>query len=167
MTPEIREAISKAQAEKERWEQETLENVLEGSPERKRSFEGVSLEPVERLYTEADADGIAVGFPGEYPYKRGIHPTGYRGKLWTMRQFAGFSSPEKTNARFKYLLTHGQTGLSVAYDLPALMGIDADSPLAEGEVGKCGVAISSLADMETLFAGIDLESVTVSQTINA
>jgi methylmalonyl-CoA mutase N-terminal domain/subunit len=141
--------------------------VLEKTPERKKSFEGVSLEPVDRLYTESDADGIEVGFPGEFPYKRGIHPTGYRGKLWTMRQFAGFSSPENTNARFKYLMEHGQTGLSVAYDLPALMGIDADSPLAEGEVGKCGVAISSLADFEVLFDGIPLEGVTVSQTINA
>src|SRR5215213_2322711 len=167
MTPEIKEARTAAETEKQRWEEETLARVLERSPERKTSFEGVSLEPVERLYTEADSDDIDVGFPGEYPYKRGIHPTGYRGKLWTMRQFAGFSSPENTNARFKYLMEHGQTGLSVAYDLPALMGIDADSPLAEGEVGKCGVAISSLADFEVLFDGIPLEGVTVSQTINA
>jgi methylmalonyl-CoA mutase N-terminal domain/subunit len=167
MTRQIKESVSKAEAEKERWEQETLQKVLDKTPERKRSFEGVSLEPVDRLYTEADDDGIEVGFPGEYPYKRGIHPTGYRGRLWTMRQFAGFSSPENTNARFKYLLAHGQTGLSVAYDLPALMGIDADSPLAEGEVGKCGVAVSSLADFEALFDRIPLENVTVSQTINA
>jgi methylmalonyl-CoA mutase N-terminal domain/subunit len=108
-----------------------------------------------------------ISFPGEFPYTRGIHPTGYRGKLWTMRQFAGFGTPEETNARFKYLTREGQTGLSVAYDLPALMGYDADSPLSEGEVGKCGVAISSLADMEVLFDGIPLEGVTVSQTINA
>src|SRR5256714_6713869 len=134
MTRKIQEASTEAQTEKRRWEDETLGPVLENNPERKRSFEGVSLEPVDRLYTEADAENIEVGFPGEFPYKRGIHPTGYRGRLWTMRQFAGFSSPEKTNARFKYLLAHGQTGLSVAYDLPALMGIDADSPLAEGEV---------------------------------
>ncbi|MFN6963208.1 MAG: methylmalonyl-CoA mutase [Pyrinomonadaceae bacterium] len=167
MSSEIKEAVSRAQAEKQRWEEETLAKVLERTPERKRSFEGVSLEPVERLYTEADVEGIEVGFPGEYPYKRGIHPTGYRGKLWTMRQFAGFSSPENTNARFKYLMEHGQTGLSVAYDLPALMGLDADSPLSEGEVGKCGVAVSSLADFEVLFDGIPLEGVTVSQTINA
>src|ERR1043165_8919423 len=148
MTPETKEALTAADAEKQRWEATTLQKVLDKSPERKTTFEAVSLEPVERLYTETDADGIDVGFPGEYPYKRGIHPTGYRGKLWTMRQFAGFSSPENTNERFKYLLAHGQTGLSVAYDLPALMGIDADSPLAEGEVGKCGVAVSSLADFE-------------------
>ncbi len=168
MTPEIKETITSAEAKKQAWEQETLANVLERTPERKHSFEGVSLEAVERLYTEADTEEISeVGFPGEYPYKRGIHPTGYRGKLWTMRQFAGFSSPENTNARFKYLLEHGQTGLSVAYDLPALMGLDCDSPLSEGEVGKCGVAVSSLADFEVLFDGIPLDQVTVSQTINA
>ena len=167
MATEIKEALTEAQAEKHRWEAETLAKVLEKTAERKRSFEGVSLEPVERLYTAADTEGIEVGFPGEYPYKRGIHPTGYRGRLWTMRQFAGFSSPENTNARFKYLMEHGQTGLSVAYDLPALMGLDADSPLSEGEVGKCGVAVSSLADFETLFDGIPLDQVTVSQTINA
>ena len=167
MTPEIKEAKTPVEAEKQRWEEETLQKVLDKTPERKEKFEGVSLEPVERLYTEGDSEGIDVGFPGEYPYKRGIHPTGYRGKLWTMRQFAGFSSPEKTNARFKYLMAHGQTGLSVAYDLPALMGLDADSPLSEGEVGKCGVAVSSLADFEVLFDGIPLDQVTVSQTINA
>ena len=168
MTPEIKEAQTAADAEKQRWEDETLKKVLDKTPERKKSFEGVSLEPVERLYTEADLENVGeIGFPGEYPYKRGIHPTGYRGKLWTMRQFAGFSSPENTNKRFKYLMEHGQTGLSVAYDLPALMGLDADSPLSEGEVGKCGVAVSSLADFEVLFDGIPLDKVTVSQTINA
>ncbi len=167
MTPETKEALTVAEAEKQRWEEETLSKVLDRTPERKTKFEGVSLEPVDRLYTEEDVDGIDIGFPGEYPYKRGIHPTGYRGRLWTMRQFAGFSSPEKTNARFKYLMEHGQTGLSVAYDLPALMGLDADSPLSEGEVGKCGVAVSSLADFEVLFDGIPLDEVTVSQTINA
>ena len=165
---EIKEAISKASEEKRRWEQETLQKVLDKTAERKKSFEGVSLEPVERLYTAAETENTSeVGFPGEYPYKRGIHPTGYRGKLWTMRQFAGFSSPEETNKRFKYLMSQGQTGLSTAYDLPALMGLDADSPLSEGEVGKCGVAVSSFADFEVLFDGINLEDVTVSQTINA
>jgi methylmalonyl-CoA mutase N-terminal domain/subunit len=168
MAPEVKEAITNAQAEKERWERETLQKVLDKSPERKKSFEGISLEPVERLYTEADTENLdEIGFPGEFPYKRGIHPTGYRGRLWTMRQFAGFSSPEETNARFKYLMSQGQTGLSVAYDLPALMGLDADSPLSEGEVGKCGVAVSSFADYEALFDGIPLDQVTVSQTINA
>lgn len=169
--PEIKERLTESKEEKQRWENETLKPVVEKRPERKESFEGISLEPVERLYTQADVEDIIsngdVGFPGEYPYKRGIHPTGYRGKLWTMRQFAGFSSPEKTNARFKYLMKQGQTGLSVAYDLPALMGLDADSPLSEGEVGKCGVAVSSFADFEALFDGINLEDVTVSQTINA
>ena len=165
---EVKEAITEAQAEKARWEAETLQKVLDKTAERKKSFEGVSLEPVERLYTASDTEDLdEIGFPGEYPYKRGIHPTGYRGKLWTMRQFAGFSSPEETNRRFKYLMSQGQTGLSTAYDLPALMGLDADSPLSEGEVGKCGVAVSSFADFEVLFDGINLEEVTISQTINA
>ena len=145
--------------------------ALNKHSERKKSFQSVSLEEVERLYTPADIADLDfakdISFPGEFPYTRGIHATGYRGKLWTMRQFAGFSTPEETNARFKYLLEQGQTGLSVAYDLPTLMGYDADSPLSEGEVGKCGVAVSSLADMEVLFDGIPLEQVTVSQTINA
>ena len=162
---------SPAEIERERWEEETLKPALEKHPERKKSFQTVSLDEVERLYTPADTAELDftrdVAFPGEFPYTRGIHPTGYRGKLWTMRQFAGFSTPEETNARFKYLMEQGQTGLSVAYDLPTLMGYDADSPLSEGEVGKCGVAVSSLSDMEVLFDGIPLEKVTVSQTINA
>jgi methylmalonyl-CoA mutase N-terminal domain/subunit len=169
--PETKELNSPADASAERWERETLEPVLRKRPERKKRFETVSLDEVGRLYTPADVAGVDferdTAYPGEFPYTRGIHPTGYRGKLWTMRQFAGFGTPEETNARFKYLLEHGQTGLSVAYDLPTLMGYDADSPLSEGEVGKCGVAVSSLADMEVLFDGIPLEEVTVSQTINA
>jgi len=169
--PETKEITSPEQAAVERWEQETVEPVLKKRPERKKRFEGVSLEEVNRLYTPADTAEIDferdISFPGEFPYTRGIHPTGYRGKLWTMRQFAGFGTPEETNARFKYLMHQGQTGLSVAYDLPALMGYDSDSPLSEGEVGKCGVAVSSLADMEILFGDIPLEEVTVSQTINA
>ena len=156
-------------------EQASEKKALKASSERltegKLSFQTVSLEEVNRLYTQADVARLDVdldlSFPGQFPYTRGIHATGYRGKLWTMRQFAGFGTPEQTNARFKYLLREGQTGLSVAYDLPALMGYDADSPLSEGEVGKCGVAVSSLADMEALFEGIPLEDVTVSQTINA
>ncbi len=155
----------------DRWTTETLEPTLRKHPEIKQRFESVSLEAVDRLYTPADVSQVDfsddISFPGEFPYTRGIHPTGYRGKLWTMRQFAGFSTPEETNARFKYLLKQGQTGLSVAYDLPTLMGYDADSLLSEGEVGKCGVAVSSLADMEVLFDKIPLEQVTVSQTINA
>ncbi len=170
--PEIKEAgTTPEQQANERWEQETLEPALSKRPERKKSFQTVSLEEVKRLYTPADTSEIDferdTSFPGEFPYTRGIHPTGYRGKLWTMRQFAGFGTPEETNQRFKYLMAQGQTGLSVAYDLPTLMGYDADSPLSEGEVGKCGVAVSSLADMEVLFDGIPLEGVTVSQTINA
>src|SRR3989440_489592 len=169
--PETKEITSHAEESVERWERETLEPALRKRPERKPRFETVSLDEVERLYTPADINGVDyerdISYPGEFPYTRGIHPTGYRGKLWTMRQFAGFGTPEETNARFKYLLEHGQTGLSVAYDLPTLMGYDADSPLSEGEVGKCGVAVSSLADMEVLFDGIPLEQVTVSQTINA
>jgi len=168
---ETKEISSPEQAEVERWETETLAPVLRNTPEAKKRFENVSLEEVNRLYTAADLTesdtAQDISFPGEFPYTRGIHPTGYRGKLWTMRQFAGFSTPEETNARFKYLLAEGQTGLSVAYDLPTLMGYDADSPLSEGEVGKCGVAVSSLSDMEVLFDAIPLEGVTVSQTINA
>ncbi|HST53948.1 MAG TPA: methylmalonyl-CoA mutase family protein [Pyrinomonadaceae bacterium] len=169
--PETKEITSQADASVERWEHETLEPAIRRRPERKSRFQTVSLDEVKRLYTPADAADVDyerdTAYPGEFPYTRGIHPTGYRGKLWTMRQFAGFGTPEETNARFKYLLEHGQTGLSVAYDLPTLMGYDADSPLSEGEVGKCGVAVSSLADMEVLFDGIPLEEVTVSQTINA
>ncbi|MBA3572706.1 MAG: methylmalonyl-CoA mutase, partial [Pyrinomonadaceae bacterium] len=169
--PETKETISHADAEVERWERETLEPTVKKNPETKKRFESVSLEEVNRLYTPADISdqdfAEDISFPGEFPYTRGIHPTGYRGKLWTMRQFAGFSTPEETNTRFKYLLEQGQNGLSVAYDLPTLMGYDADSPLSEGEVGKCGVAVSSLADMEVLFDGIPLDQVTVSQTINA
>jgi len=168
---DTKESTSPLEAEVERWERETLAPVLKKHPESKKRFESVSLEEVNRLYTPSDINDIDfendISFPGEFPYTRGIHPTGYRGKLWTMRQFAGFSTPEDTNARFKYLLAQGQTGLSVAYDLPTLMGYDADSPLSEGEVGKCGVAVSSLADMEVLFDQIPLEQVTVSQTINA
>jgi methylmalonyl-CoA mutase, N-terminal domain len=134
-------------------------------------FTTVSGEPVDVLYGPDDIENInylsEIGFPGEYPYTRGIHPNGYRGKVWTMRQFAGFGSPEDTNQRFHYLLNHGQTGLSVAFDLPTLMGWDADAPLSQGEVGICGVAISSLKDMEILFNKIPLDKVSTSMTINS
>jgi methylmalonyl-CoA mutase, N-terminal domain len=169
--PDTKEIISPIEDGVERWDRETLQPALAQHPEIKKRFESVSLDEVNRLYTPADIEDVDftrdTSFPGEFPYTRGIHPTGYRGKLWTMRQFAGFSTPEETNARFKYLMAQGQNGLSVAYDLPTLMGYDADSPLSEGEVGKCGVAVSSLADMEVLFDKIPLEQVTVSQTINA
>ncbi len=168
---DTKEFTSPAEEAVEEWERETLQPLLEKHPERKSNFQTVSLEETNRLYSPADVEPLDferdISFPGNFPYTRGIHPTGYRGKLWTMRQFAGFSTPEETNARFKYLLAQGQNGLSVAYDLPTLMGYDADSPLSEGEVGKCGVAVSSLADMEALFNEIPLEHVTVSQTINA
>ncbi len=168
---ETKEINTPIEEEVERWETETLGPALRKHPEAKGRFETVSLEEVDRLYTPANLAQVDfsrdISFPGEFPYTRGIHPTGYRGKMWTMRQFAGFSTPEETNSRFRYLLEQGQTGLSVAYDLPTLMGYDADSPLSEGEVGKCGVAVSSLADMEVLFDQIPLDQVTVSQTINA
>jgi methylmalonyl-CoA mutase, N-terminal domain len=154
-----------------RWEQETLRPFLEHSPERAAQFTTVSGQPIRRLYTPADLaawdPGRDLGNPGEPPYTRGIHPTMYRQRLWTMRQFAGFGSAEDSNARYRYLLAQGQTGLSVAFDLPTLMGYDSDHSLARGEVGKCGVAISSLADMEVLFDQIPLASVTTSMTINS
>ena len=133
------------------------------------SFDTVSGEKVDPLYYPESANGdylVKIGFPGQYPYTRGIHANMYRGKLWTMRQFSGFGTPEETNKRYQFLLNQGQMGLSVAYDMPTLMGYDADDPMAAGEVGKCGVAVSALADMESLFKGIDLEAVSVSQTIN-
>src|ERR671923_1927328 len=129
--------------------------------ERPVRFMTTSSEPIERLYTPADfpeADYMEkVGFPGQWPFTRGVHPTGYRGRLWTMRMFAGFGNAEETNARFKYLLANGNAGLSVAFDMPTLYGYDTDDPKAEGEFGTCGVAVSSLADMEILFEGIPLE----------
>ena len=154
-----------------RWENETLIPSLKKSPERKESFTTLSGVPVNRLYTSADLAGFdyarELGDPGHYPYTRGIHETMYRGRLWTMRQFSGFGTPEDTNRRLHYLLEQGQTGLSIAFDLPTLMGYDSDHALAEGEVGKCGVAVSSLADMETLVAALPLEQVTTSMTINS
>jgi len=154
-----------------RWERETLAPSLAKSPERQTSFTTLSGIPVERLYTPADLAEFDyardLGDPGDFPFTRGIHGTMYRGRTWTMRQFAGFGTPEDTNRRLHYLLEQGQTGLSIAFDLPTLMGYDSDHPLAEGEVGKCGVAVSSLADMETLLAGLPLEQVTTSMTINS
>ena len=140
--------------------------------ERPINFTTVSDLPIERLYTEQDLGANwnaaeKLGAPGEFPYTRGIHPTMYRGRLWTMRQFAGFGSAEHTNERFHYLLEHGQTGLSTAFDLPTLMGRDSDDALARGEVGREGVAVDTLADMEILFKGIPLDQVSTSMTINA
>ena len=173
-------------AEETKWAQKTLAPTLERNPERPNGaptgvnldehgharFTTISGVPIRCLYTQADLpeDWDAekyLGYPGTPPFTRGIHATGYRGKLYTMRQFSGFASPEETNQRYKYLLEHGGGGLSVAFDLPTLMGYDSDHPASEGEVGKCGVAIDSLEDMEILFGGIDLEKTTVSMTINS
>ncbi len=155
---------------REGWETSTLDETLKRSPERAEDFITTSGEPVERLYTPLEVEGSyleQLGFPGEYPFTRGIHATMHRGRLWTMRMFAGFGTAEETNERFHYLLDQGQTGLSVAFDLPTLMGYDTDAPEAEGEFGKCGVAVSSLRDMEVLFDGIPLDKVTTSMTINS
>ena len=161
----------KTSAEEMRWEEKVLKPALERSPQRQKTFTTLSGVPIEMLYTPADLAGFDyardLGDPGEYPYTRGIHQTMYRGRLWTMRQFSGFGTPEDTNQRLHYLLKAGQTGLSIAFDLPTLMGYDSDHTLAEGEVGKCGVAVSSLADMETLLAGLPLEQITTSMTINS
>src|SRR5262245_20607394 len=162
---------SVAETEKQRWERETLEPALKKSPERQAAFTTISGRPIDRVYTAEDLDGVDyardINDPGAFPYTRGIHPTGYRGKLWTMRQFAGFGTPEETNERYKTLLSAGGTGLSVAFDLPTLMGRDPDHALSLGEVGKCGVNVTSLADMETLFDGIRLGDITTSMTINS
>jgi methylmalonyl-CoA mutase, N-terminal domain len=161
----------RAASERQRWETEVLEPALKKSPERAVPFTTVSGRPIDRLYT---ADNLAefdyardLNHPGAFPYTRGIHATGYRGKLWTMRQFAGYGTPEETNARYKALLGAGGTGLSVAFDLPTLMGRDPDHPLSLGEVGKCGVSVVSLADMERLFEGIRVADITTSMTINS
>jgi methylmalonyl-CoA mutase N-terminal domain/subunit len=162
---------SVAETDKQRWQREVLEPALKKSPERPIPFTTISGRPVDRLYTPDDLRDLDpardLGRPGEFPYTRGIHPAGYRGKLWTMRQFAGFGAPEETNQRFKELLKAGGGGLSVAFDLPTLMGRDPDHELSLGEVGKCGVSIVSLADMERLFDGIALGEITTSMTINS
>jgi methylmalonyl-CoA mutase, N-terminal domain len=153
------------------WEEMDVQKAQARIPERHDPFTTISGAPVGRLYTPADVADLDynrdLGLPGRYPFTRGVHPTGYRGRLWTMRMFAGFGTAEETNARFKYLLAQGQTGLSVAFDMPTLYGYDTDDPEALGEFGKCGVAISSLADMEVLLEGIPLDQVTTSMTINS
>jgi methylmalonyl-CoA mutase N-terminal domain/subunit len=158
------------EADRESWQEHTLKGSLQRQPERKAEFETPSGIPLERLYLPSDIDGdyaTQIGFPGAYPYTRGVYPTMYRGRLWTMRQYAGYAGAEETNRRFRYLLKQGQTGLSVAFDLPTQIGYDADHPLAAGEVGKVGVSISTLADMERLFRDIPLDRVSTSMTINA
>jgi methylmalonyl-CoA mutase, N-terminal domain len=160
-----------AETDKQRWEREVLAPALATSPERPIPFTTISGRPIDRLYTADDLRDLDpardLNNPGEFPYTRGIHPTGYRGKLWTMRQFAGFGTPEETNRRFKDLLKAGGSGLSVAFDLPTLMGRDPDHDLSLGEVGKCGVSVVSLADMERLFDGIPVGDITTSMTINS
>ena len=165
-----REALETLQAQEKAWEA-TRAQGLERFPERYSEFSTMSGMPIQGLYTPLDvADmnyGADAGLPGEYPFTRGVHATGHRGKLWTMRMFAGFGSAEETNARFKYLLANGQTGLSIAFDMPTLYGYDTDAPEAEGEFGLCGVAVSSLADMEMLLDGLPLGEITTSMTINS
>jgi methylmalonyl-CoA mutase N-terminal domain/subunit len=164
------EEINKIKWERERWEQTTLPNWLKQSRERKNEFRNHSGMLIKRVYTPEDIKTLDymrdLGFPGEYPFLRGVHATMYRGRLWTMRMFAGFGTAADTNKRFKYLLKEGESGLSTAFDYPTIMGYDSDHPMARGEVGICGVAISSLKDMEILFDGIPLDQVTTSMTIN-
>ncbi len=157
--------------ELERWEKNALQKVISKSPERQPAFQTTSHIEMKRLYTPLDSEDIdychSLGFPGEFPFARGVQPTMYRGRFWTMRQYAGFATAEETNKRYKFLLEQGQTGLSVAFDLPTQIGYDSDHPLADGEVGKVGVAIDTLRDMEILFDGIPLDKVSTSMTINS
>ncbi len=163
--------LEEIKLEKEKWAEEKVKKAISRFPERKGTFRTGSNLEVDRLYTPEDIQDIdymeKLGFPGEYPFTRGVQPTMYRGRLWTMRQYAGFATAEESNKRYKYLLEQGQTGLSVAFDLPTQIGYDSDHPLSEGEVGKVGVAIDSLKDMEILFDGIPLDKVSTSMTINA
>ena len=164
------ETISKIKKEHERWQKTTLPNWTRQSPERKKEFRNHSNMLIKNIYTPEDIQRIDymrdLGFPGEYPFTRGVHATMYRGRLWTMRLFAGYGTAADTNKRFKYLLKEGESGLSTAFDYPTIMGYDSDHPMAKGEVGICGVAISSLKDMEVLLRGIPLDKVTTSMTIN-
>ena len=163
-------SLDKIRGKNKKWETTTLGESLRNTPEKKKRFTNLSQKVIERIYTSLDGDIDYLndlGFPGEFPYTRGIYPTMYRARPWTMREFAGFGTAEDTNERLKYLLKQGQMGLSIAFDLPTLLGRDSDDPLSEGEVGRCGVAIDTLADMETLFRDIPLDKVTTSMTINA
>ncbi|HSR33106.1 MAG TPA: methylmalonyl-CoA mutase family protein [Anaerolineae bacterium] len=165
------EKLRKLKQQRERWQESNVQTSLSRHPERMQRFMTTSSAPVERIYTPLDVPEFDyerdLGFPGEYPFTRGVHATMHRGRLWTMRMFAGFGTAEETNARYKYLLEHGETGLSVAFDMPTLYGYDSDAPEAMGEFGKCGVAVSSLADMELLFDGIPVDEITTSMTINS
>jgi len=162
--------LEKIKQKKDEWGKNTYSNHVKKHPERKKKFENLSWNEIKSLYTPDDIAHLDyikdISYPGEYPYLRGIHPTMHRGRLWTFRQFSGFGSAEETNKRYKYLLDHGETGLSVAFDYPTLYGYDTDHQMSRGEFGKCGVAISSLKDMEILFSGIPIDKVTTSMTIN-
>jgi len=164
------QSLSKIAKEREKWEKTTVPAWLRRNPERKSEFKTSSGTPIKRLYTPEDVKNLDysrdLGFPGQFPFTRGLHATMYRGRLWTMRQFSGFATAEQTNERFKYLLKEGETGLSTAFDYPTIMGRDSDDPMSRGEVGVCGVAVSSLRDMEILFDGIPLDQVTTSMTVN-
>ena len=166
-----RDVYAMASESKARWREAALEPLKKRYPERRDSFSTSSDLEVDTVYVPEDLDGFdyaeKLGYPGEYPYTRGVQPNMYRGRLWTMRQYAGLASPEESNRRYRYLLDQGQTGLSIAFDLPTQTGYDSDHPMARGEVGRVGVPISSLADMEVLFDGIPLDKVSTSMTINA
>jgi len=165
-----RRKLAEIKKQKKKWEKTTVPNWLRRHPERRKNFETVSGIPVKRLYTPEDIENTDyskdLGFPGELPFTRGVHATMYRGRFWTMRMFSGFGTAEQTNQRFKYLLKEGETGLSVAFDYPTIMGYDSDHAMSLGEVGQCGVAVSHLRDMEILFDGIPLDRVSTSMTIN-
>ena len=164
------DALKSVQKEETTWRKNVLEPVLKKKPHWKSDYttvSGMEMNPLATPLSIAEQDFHEIAYPGEFPYTRGLHPTGYRGRLWTMRQFAGFGTPKQSNERYKYLLSQGQHGLSIAFHLPTLYGYDSDHHYAAGEVGKCGVAVDTLADMETVFDGIDLEDVTVSMTINS
>ena len=161
--------LAQLEAQVESWEQEEVVSFTQRQPERQESFQTNGGIPVKRTYTALDTQDIPledIGLPGQYPFTRGPYPTMYRGRFWTMRQIAGFGTGEDTNQRFKYLISQGQTGLSTDFDMPTLMGYDSDHPMSEGEVGREGVAVDTLADMEALYDGIDLENISVSKTIN-
>ena len=163
--------LAKLKRQERSWQANTLKQWTKSSPERKQEFRNPSNIPIKRIYTPGDVayqdESRQAGLPGEYPYLRGVYPTQYRGRLWTMRMFSGFGTPEDTNRRLHYLLEHGETGLSIAFDMPTLYGYDPDHPRAEGEVGRCGVSVGSLKDMEIILEGIPLEKVSTSMTINA
>ena len=166
-----KETVKKIEEGLKEWEEKTVKKAIERFPERKEKFESSSGYEIKRLYTPVDVQDMDyfedLGFPGRYPFTRGVQPTMYRARFWTMRQYAGFGTAEESNKRYKYLLSQGQTGLSIAFDLPTQIGYDSDHPMAEGEVGRVGVAIDSLEDMEILFDGIPLDKVSTSMTINS